>query len=100
MGFKVEESPVDVDDSGIVLESPPGLSATEFRSDVVEADEGILSDDEWLAKEREPARFARALSELPVQGSEDMIVPESPEEVPAESSARQQLNLSRFAFGA
>lgn len=92
MGFKVEDSVADVDDSGIVLESPPGLPAANFRSDVAEADEDILDEQEWVVVEKGPGGFSRALSELPVKGSEDMIVPESPEE------AKQGLNLSQFAY--
>lgn len=92
MGFKVEDSIADVDDSGIVLESPPGLPAANFRSDVAEADEDILDEREWVVVEKGPGGFSRALSELPVKGSEDMIVPESPEE------AKQGLNLSQFAY--
>ena len=91
MGLK-EESPADIDDSGIVLESPPGLPVTDVRSDAAETGDDILDEAEWLAMEKEPAQFAQALSDLPVKGSEDMIVPESPEE--------KVLNLGRFAFGA
>lgn len=96
MDFKVAESPADVDDSGIVLESPPGLCTTDLRSDALETGDDMFDEAEWLAMEKEPAQFTQALSDLPVKGSEDMIVPESPEEV----SGGKELNLSRFAFGA
>lgn len=97
---KIEESPSDIDDSGIVLESPAGLPVADFRSDVVEVEEEDgIDDDAWLAMEKEPAHFSQALSELPIKGSEDLLVPESPEGG-SDSGAAQKpaLNLSQFAF--
>ncbi|CAK1365469.1 unnamed protein product [Cercospora beticola] len=94
---KVEQSPADIDDSGIVLESPPGLPAVEFRSDEAEADSAVINVDKWRDVEKEPALFGHALSELPVKGSEDLLVPESPSEA-SDEGKKPALNLSRFAF--
>jgi exonuclease-1 len=88
---------LNIDDSGIVLESPPGITTYNFPSDVAEPGEHI-SDAEWLALEKQTLCPLERITALPVQGSEDQIVPESPGEVSDESGTKPQFNLSKFVF--
>ena len=55
----------------------------------------VLSDKDWLALERQPVA-AETEHEFEVKGSEDMLVPESPNSEEAE--APSGLNLGRFVF--
>lgn len=60
-------------------------------------EDDIIDDEEWLAAEK---KLVRRRSSVLVQGSEDLLVPESPEEhVDGDSDRpRSKLNLSKFAF--
>jgi exonuclease-1 len=55
----------------------------------------VLSDENWLALEHQPVEAAIE-HEFEVKGSEDMLVPESPNSEEAE--APSSLNLGRFVF--
>jgi exonuclease-1 len=55
----------------------------------------VLSDEYWLDLERQPVE-AETEHEFEVKGSEDMLVPESPNSDEAE--APSTLNLARFVF--
>jgi exonuclease-1 len=55
----------------------------------------VMSDQDWLALERQPVE-AETEHELEVKGSEDMLVPESPNS--DEPEVPSSLNLGRFVF--
>jgi exonuclease-1 len=55
----------------------------------------VMSDEDWLALERRPVE-AETEHELEVKGSEDMLVPESPNS--DEPEVPSSLNLGRFVF--
>ncbi|KXT03758.1 hypothetical protein AC578_728 [Pseudocercospora eumusae] len=82
---------LSVDDSGIVLESPPGTGNELFPSDQAEADDDDIADETWIEME---CRLIDTTS----KGSEDLLVPESPEAVLEEATSRKSLDLSRFSF--
>jgi exonuclease-1 len=62
-----------------------------------DTDDRVLSDDDWLALEQEPVT-ANIKSQITAQGSEDLLVPESPRSNSYEGEARSSLDLGRFAF--
>jgi hypothetical protein len=57
----------------------------------------VLSDKDWLDLEQQPAT-ADLKSQIEVQGSEDMLVPESPRSNSCDGEKRSSLDLGRFAF--
>lgn len=61
------------------------------------ADDRLLSDKDWLALEHEPVR-ADIKSHFAAQGSEDMLVPDSPRSNSLDGEGRSSLDLGRFAF--
>jgi len=61
------------------------------------AAEQVLSDKDWLDLEQQPVT-EDVKSRLEVQGSEDMLVPESPRSNSCEGETRAGLDLGRFAF--
>lgn len=65
-----------------------------------ESAEQVLSDKDWLDLEQQPLATTTAdlKSHIEVQGSEDMLVPESPRSNSCEGEARSCLDLGRFAF--
>ena len=73
----------------------PGSSP--IAGDKFEQDERdrVLSDEDWLDLERQPVE-AETEHEFEVKGSEDMLVPESPNS--DETEASTTLNLRRFVF--
>ncbi|KXT09428.1 hypothetical protein AC579_2523 [Pseudocercospora musae] len=90
---KVNSSPelLSFDDSGIVLESPPGAGNELFPSDQAEAAEDDIADEAWIEMESR-------LIDTTSKGSEDLLVPESPEAVLEDATSRKSLNLSKFSF--
>ena len=79
----------------IPASSPVGHDNPEQEDDA-EAEQ-VLSDEDWLDLEQEPIT-ADIKSHLKVQGSEDMLVPESPRSNSYDGEARSSLDLERFAF--
>lgn len=69
--------------------SPPAVAETVFRSDVAVSDDDAVKDDEWHAIEKLSTRRIA----IP-KGSEDMIVPNSPEG----DEDRPTLELSKYLF--
>lgn len=57
----------------------------------------VLSDEDGLILERQPAQ-PETEHEFEVKGSEDMLVPESPNSNSPEAEAPSTLNLGRFVF--
>jgi len=74
-------------------------ASSPIAGDVHEQDERdrVLSDEDWLAMERKPLE-EEAEHGLEVKGSEDMLVPESPNSESLETEALPSLNLGRFVF--
>ena len=58
-------------------------------------DDGLLDDDEWLALEQ---RGVSSRTELLVHGSEDLLVPNSPESAEEEGVVDPKLELGQFVF--
>ena len=56
-----------------------------------------LSDKDWLDLEQQPAT-ADLKSRIEAQGSEDLLIPESPRSNSCDVEARSSLDLGRFAF--
>jgi exonuclease-1 len=79
----------------------PASSPIPHNSPEVEDDDGeakqVLSDKDWLDLEQQPAT-ADIKSQIEVQGSEDMLVPESPRSNSCDGEKRSSLDLGRFAF--
>lgn len=59
------------------------------------AEDEVIGDEEWLALEREPAQQAQPLE---LKGSEDMLVPNSPESSGDDGRTRPKIDFARFAF--
>ena len=57
--------------------------------------EHVIEDEEWLSMEREEAS---AGANLAIHGSEDLLVPNSPDSAGEDGRRRPQLNLGHFAF--
>jgi exonuclease-1 len=75
----------------------PASSPVAPRDLEEDTDDRVLSDDDWLALEQEPAT-ASIKSQITAQGSEDLLIPESPRSNSYEGEARSSLDLGRFAF--
>lgn len=93
---------------GSPLHDPPGSTAEEptvvpTSSPIIAPSPATanddISDEEWLAMEREPVREHKPTT-LQVQGSEDMLVPNSPDSGLDDGRTRPKMNidLGRFAF--
>jgi exonuclease-1 len=81
------EGAEDVDASQVPASSPIAVAAANDNLDAID-------DEEWLAMERrEVIRKPQPL----FQGSEDLLVPNSPESA-EESTSRPKFNLGRFTF--
>jgi exonuclease 1 len=81
----------------------PASSPILHNSPEEEAEDGgeteqVLSDKDWLDLEQQPAAAADLKSQIEVQGSEDMLVPESPRSNSCDGEKRSSLDLGRFAF--
>ena len=83
-------------DGVIPASSPVAHSNLEDENDNGEAEQ-VLSDKDWLDLEQQPAT-ENVTSQLEIQGSEDMLVPESPRSNSCDGEARSGLDLGRFAF--
>lgn len=59
--------------------------------------EGEIDDEQWLALERESVPRSQQHT-LDVQGSEDMLVPNSPDSGPDNGRTRPKIDFGRFAF--
>jgi exonuclease-1 len=82
----------------IVPASSPILhNSPEREDDNGDEAEQVLSDKDWLDLEQQPAT-ADLKSQIEVQGSEDMLVPESPRSNSCDGEKRSSLDLGRFAF--
>jgi exonuclease-1 len=57
----------------------------------------VLSDKDWLNLEQQPAT-ADIKTKIEAQGSEDLLIPESPRSNSYDGEARSSLDLGRFAF--
>jgi hypothetical protein len=79
----------------------PASSPIPHNSPEVDDDDGeaeqVLSDKDWLDLEQQPAT-AGLKTQIEVQGSEDMLVPESPRSNSCDGEKRSSLDLERFAF--
>jgi exonuclease-1 len=75
----------------------PALSPVAHPEPEDDADDQVLSDKDWLTLEHEPVT-ADIKSQIAAQGSEDMLVPDSPRSNSLEGEARSSLDLGRFAF--
>lgn len=69
--------------------SPPVVIETTFRSDVAEPDDNTINDEEWYAAEK-----LLAQDMVVPKGSEDLLVPDSPEG----DEDRPTLELSKYLF--
>lgn len=93
-----DHEPSPVLETSTEIEDIVPASSPVARADVGDNDaDQVLSDKDWLALEQEPLTTI-AKPNIEVQGSEDMLVPESPRSNSAEGEARPSLNLGRFAF--
>jgi len=74
-------------------------ASSPIAGDGLEEDERdrVLRDEDWPPMERQPAD-AEAEQGFEVKGSEDMLVPESPNSDSPEVEAPPSLNLGRFVF--
>ncbi|KAF2170692.1 hypothetical protein M409DRAFT_19507 [Zasmidium cellare ATCC 36951] len=96
---KVTAVSVDKDSSTeadvVVPNSSPIDVNTSFESKGQEAEDDIIEDEEWPATEGKPLPQQ---SSPQVKGSEDLLVPESPEETTDSGASKTKLSLGRFAF--
>ncbi|GAB7332748.1 hypothetical protein MBLNU13_g04488t1 [Cladosporium sp. NU13] len=83
-------------DPVVPASSPVAHTNLEEEDDNEEAEQ-VLSDKDWLDLEQQPAT-SDVKSQLEAQGSEDMLVPESPRSNSCDGEARSTLDLGRFAF--
>lgn len=83
-------------DAVVPASSPVAHNNLEEEDDN-DATEQVLSDKDWLDLEQQPAT-SDVKSQLDVQGSEDMLVPESPRSNSCDGETRSTLDLARFAF--
>ena len=83
-------------DAVVPASSPVAHNNLEEEDDNGAAEQG-LSDKDWLDLEQQPAT-SDVKSQLEVQGSEDMLVPESPRSNSCDGETRSTLDLARFAF--
>lgn len=84
-------------ESIVPASSPVAHNHLEEKEDEDEAEQ-VLSDKDWLDLEQQPATVADVKSQIDVQGSEDMLVPESPRSNSCDGGKRSSLDLGRFAF--
>ncbi|SMY28965.1 unnamed protein product [Zymoseptoria tritici ST99CH_1A5] len=78
-----------------VPNSSPPLAELSFPSDVAEPDDNDTKDEEWLAIEQDVVHTSLGDS---FKGSEDLLVPNSPENDTERDERRPAFSLSRFAF--
>jgi exonuclease-1 len=78
-----------------VPNSSPPPAEVAFRSDVAEPDDNMIKDQEWLAIEQDIVQPSFGGSS---KGSEDLLVPNSPEIDTEEEQRRPTFSLSRFAL--
>jgi exonuclease-1 len=93
------QSTVDrsAESDAVVPASSPVAHNNLEEGDDNDAPEQVLSDKDWLDLEQQPAT-SDVKSQLEVQGSEDMLVPESPRSNSCDGETRSTLDLARFAF--
>lgn len=60
-----------------------------------DARDDVIEDEEWLEMEKRPLPRRPSLT---VKGSEDLLVPESPEETTDSGASKPKLSLGKFAF--
>ena len=70
------------------------LASSPISGQMVEKHNDI-DDAEWLALEHEPVRRRASMA---LKGSEDMIVPNSPESGGDDGRVRPKIDFARFAF--
>lgn len=75
-------------DIAVVPSSPPRLDPGTKEDDEIE-------DEEWLAMEQ---RQASQAENLVLQGSEDLLVPESPESGRSDGGRKPMMDLGQYAF--
>ena len=63
--------------------------------DPLPADEAVVDDDEWLAIEKMPADTN---DQYLFKGSEDLLVPNSPDDADSNNGTNLKLNLGKFVF--
>ncbi|KAK4497055.1 hypothetical protein PRZ48_011504 [Zasmidium cellare] len=90
----VEENP-SVEQDVTIPNSSPIDATTSFESKGNEVEDDLIEDEEWLEMEKKP--LPRQPSPQ-LKGSEDLLVPESPEETTDGNTAKPKLSLGRFAF--
>lgn len=89
---QVEEAEFSHEENDVVASSSPILASSRQEPP---AEDNIIDDEEWLDME---GRHASSSTVLAVHGSEDLLIPNSPDSVEEDGRTRPKLQLGQFAF--